>query len=108
MIAVFKFLFRVFGYAFLSIAIIAGIADASTSIAQSQLYLASLGQVWANVSPATLELSRAYMQGNLHLAFWEPGLETVLTWPVWAVFASLGLLCLWFGARRRSQRVQYV
>jgi len=108
MITVLKFLLRLSGYAFLSIAIIAGIADASTSIAQSQLYLAPLGQVWANVSPETLDLSRAFIQSNRSLAFWEPGIETVLAWPVWAVFAPLGLFCLWLGGRRRSQRIQYV
>ncbi len=38
---------------------------------------------------------------------WQTLKETVLTWPVWAVFAPIGLALLWLGAKRRSQRALY-
>ncbi|MCX2724212.1 hypothetical protein [Roseibium salinum] len=88
-------------------AIIAGISDASTSIAQSQVLLAPLGQVWFDLSPDTLNLAQAVIQRHIHPALWDPALQTVLTWPVWAVFAPLGLLFLWLGASRRRQRAQF-
>ena len=107
MISVLKFLFRMLGYAFLAVAIIAGISDASSSIALSQISMAPLGQVWFGLSPETLNLSQAIVQRYLHPALWDPGIQTLLTWPVWAVFAPLGLLFLWLGARRRRQLVQF-
>ncbi|MCV0428219.1 MAG: hypothetical protein K5905_22415 [Roseibium sp.] len=107
MITVVKFLFRVFGYGFLAVAIIAGISDASTSIAQSQMHLAPLGQVWFNLSPETLNLSQAVIQRYVHPSLWDPALQTVLTWPVWAVFAPLGLGFMWLGAKRRQHQPQF-
>lgn len=107
MFSVVKFLFRLLGYGFLAIAIIAGIADASGSIAQSQVYMAPLGQVWFNLSPETLNLSQAFTQRYVHPSLWDPGVQTVLTWPVWAVFAPLGMFLLWLGAKRRRQSVQF-
>ena len=40
MISVLKFLFRILGYGFVAVAIIAGISDASSSIALSEIRLA--------------------------------------------------------------------
>ncbi|TYC49498.1 hypothetical protein FMN50_24660 [Rhodobacterales bacterium] len=95
------------GYAFLAIAIIAGISDASISIAQSQVYMAPLVDVWFELSPRTLELMNESLRGSAYGHLWEPGLRVVLAWPVWAVFAPLGLIFLWLGSRRRTAHVQY-
>lgn len=107
MFGVVKFLLRILGYGLLAVAIIAGISDASSSIAQSEVHLAPLGQVWFDLSPETLNLAQAGVQRHLHPALWDPVLQSMLTWPVWAVFAPFGLLLLWLGARRRRQRVQF-
>ncbi|KZM48345.1 hypothetical protein [Labrenzia sp. OB1] len=103
MISVLKFLFRLLGYGFLAVAIVAGISDASSSIAQSQVYLAPLGHVWSNLSPYTLELVGSSVQPGL----WDVAQRTVLVWPVWAVLAPLGMLLLWLGAKRRRQLAQF-
>ncbi len=107
MISVLKFLFRVLGYGCLAVAIIAGISDASSSIAQSRISLAPLGQVWFDLAPDTLNLTQAVVQRYVHPGLWDPGIQTVLTWPVWVVFSAIGLLLLWLGAKRRRQKVQY-
>ncbi len=107
MFSVLKFLFRVLGYGLLALAIIAGISDASSSIAQSQVYLAPLGEVWFDLSPETLNLAQAVVQRHVHPTLWDPFLQTALTWPVWAVFLPLGLFLLWLGARRRRQQPLY-
>jgi hypothetical protein len=107
MFGVLKFIFRVLGYGLLAVAIIAGISDASSSIALSQVHLAPLGQVWFDLSPESLNLAQAVVQRYLHPGLWDPAIQTMLTWPVWAVFAPLGLVFLWLGAKRRRQRVQF-
>lgn len=107
MFSIVKFLFRILGYGLLAVAIIAGISDASSSIALSEIHLAPLGQVWFDLAPETLNLAQAVVQRYLHPALWDPAIQTALTWPVWAVFAPLGLLFLWLGAKRRRQLVQY-
>lgn len=101
-----KFLFRVLGYGFLAVAIIAGISDASSSIAQSQVYLAPLGHVWSGLSPATLDMTQQFMLSRSP-ALWDLAQQTVMTWPVWAVLGPLGLLFLWLGAKRRRQLAQF-
>ena len=107
MFSVLKFIFRLLGYGFLAVAIIAGIADASSSIALSKIHLAPLGQVWFDLSPETLNLAQAMVQRYVHPALWDPVIQTALSWPVWAVFAPLGLVLLFIGSKRRRQRVQY-
>ncbi|GAA0779965.1 hypothetical protein GCM10009077_24220 [Roseibium denhamense] len=66
-----------------------------------------LGQVWFTHSPDTLNLVQAAIQRHVHPGLWDPGIQTVLTWPVWAVFAPLGLLLLWMGAKRSRQRPSF-
>jgi hypothetical protein len=107
MIGVFKFLFRFLGYGLLAVAIIAGISDASSSIALSEVRMAPLGKVWFDLSPESLNLAQAVVQRHIHPALWDPAIQEILTWPVWAVFAPLGLLLLWLGSPRRRRRAQY-
>lgn len=107
MFSVLKFLFRLLGYALLAVAIIAGIADASSSIALSQLRLAPLGEVWSGLSPASLALTEAFVREAVHPALWDHVAGTLLTLPVWAVLAPLGLLLLALGSRRQRPRALY-
>jgi hypothetical protein len=107
MITVVKFLFRLLGYGFLAVAIIAGISDASSSIALSTLHLASFRQVWTDLSPASFEAAGSLLDANVHPALWGALQQTVMTWPVWAVMAPFGLMLLWLGAKRRGHRAQF-
>lgn len=107
MISVLKFLFRLFGMGLLAVAIISGISDASTSIAQSQVQLQPLGQLLFNTFPDTFPILQPAIERHVHPALWDPVLLTLMTWPVWAVFAPLGLAFLWLGARRRRQVPQF-
>jgi hypothetical protein len=107
MISILKFILRALGSVLLALAIILGISDASRSIAESALVLKPLGQLWFELSPETLNLSQAVIQRYVHPAVWDPVLQTVLTWPAWSVFAGLGLIFLWLGARRQKRRFRY-
>ncbi|MEM9634531.1 MAG: hypothetical protein AAGA50_24590 [Pseudomonadota bacterium] len=107
MITVLKFIFRILGYGFLAVAIIAGISDASSSIAQSQVHLAPLGQVLYEFFPDTFPILQPAIERHIHPLLWDPVVLTILIWPVWAFFAPLGLLLLWLGARRQRHQVQF-
>lgn len=107
MISIVKFVFRLMGLAFLAIAIIAAISDASTSIAQSQLQLQPLGQLLFGLFPDTFPILQPAIERHVHPALWDPVLLTLMTWPVWAVAAPLGLGFLWMGARRGRIQPQF-
>lgn len=107
MFSVLKFIFRLTGLALLAVAIIAGISDASTSIAQSQVQLQPLGQLLFNLFPDTFPILQPAIERHIHPALWDPVLLTLMTWPVWAVFAPVGLLFLWLGARRQRYQTQF-
>lgn len=107
MISILKFILRAFGAILMALAIIAGIADASRSIAEAEVMLKPLGQLWFELSPETLNLSQAVIQRYVHPAVWDPILQTALTWPAWVVFAGLGVLFMWLGARRQKHRIRF-
>jgi len=107
MITVVKFLFRILGYGFLAVAIIAGISDASSSIALSTLHLAPFGEVWTDLSPQSYEAAGELLTTHVHPALWGTLQQTVMTWPVWAVLAPFGLLLMWLGAKRRRQQAMF-
>ncbi|EFO33078.1 putative signal peptide protein [Roseibium sp. TrichSKD4] len=90
-----RFVVRLFGYALLASAVIALIADGSYSIAQSELATRSFGQVWFTYSAESLNLAQAVIQRHVSPVIWDPIIQTLLTWPVWAVTGPLAILFLW-------------
>ncbi|WP_150525264.1 hypothetical protein [Roseibium sediminis] len=102
--SVIRFLFRSGGYFFLATAVIALIADGSYSIAQSDLMARPFGQIWFSYSPETLNLAQAVIQRHVSPVLWDPIVQTLLTWPVWAVTGPLALILLWSTAPRRTSR----
>lgn len=107
MFSLVRFVFRVIGFVALAAAILAGISDGSMSIAQSRFVATPLGQIWFDLSPDTLNLSQAVVQRYVHPSVWDPAVLQVLTWPAWAVFAGLGLVFLWIGARRQRRSLRF-
>ncbi|WP_346900428.1 hypothetical protein [uncultured Roseibium sp.] len=92
----------------LACALVAIIADASKSIAQSELVLLPFGQLWFDRSPDTLNMAQAAIQRHVSPFLWDPVIQTLLTWPVWAVFGLFGLIFLWLGTRSNRRAVVLV
>ncbi|MTI42500.1 hypothetical protein E1178_02645 [Roseibium hamelinense] len=92
------------GLMLLGIAVVALIADGSRSIAENSLTVVPLGQAWFTYSPDTLNIAQAAIQRHVNPYLWDPVIQTVLTWPVWAVAAPLGLIFLALGARRQKRK----
>ncbi len=66
-----------------------------------QYHVAVLGQIIYERAPSLLPDLQAGVQRYLHPAIWDPGLQTVLLWPGWAVFGVPGLILLVVCWRRR-------
>jgi hypothetical protein len=103
-----KFILRLVGHVFLACALVALVADGSRSIARSEISFQPLGQFWFDLSPETLNLAQAAIQRHISPFLWDPVVQTLLTWPIWAVLFPLGLLLLWLGARRRREQPAFV
>lgn len=107
MIVLLKLIFRLAGYLLLAGALLALVADGSKSIARSELVLMPLGQFWFDHAPEALKLVQAVIQRHVSPFLWDPVLQTLLTWPIWAVLLPLGMILLWLGTRGRKRRDVY-
>ncbi len=107
MLSFFKFFFRLSGYLFLACALIAIVADGSRSIARSELTLMPLGQFWYEHAQGSLNAAQAAIQRHVSPVLWDPDIQTMLTWPIWAVFLLFGAAFLWLGTRRRQHQNVY-
>ncbi|MCP4330356.1 MAG: hypothetical protein GY791_18175 [Alphaproteobacteria bacterium] len=68
-----------------------------------QYHIAVLGQIIFDYAPSFLPNLQAGVQRYLHPAIWEPGIQTVLLWPGWAVFGVPGIVLLLLCRRRRKR-----
>ncbi len=99
-----RFLLRFCSLAFLAIACIMAVLDASRSIAASGPVTTPLGNAWYGVSPQTLDLVRSSIQDYTLPALWDPVGLWILSLPGFAVFSVLSLLffVIAYKPRRRS------
>lgn len=89
--------------AFLLVAVMAAIADATYSMAGKGLVMTSLLEHWGRMAPQGL----AAMQANLRRVplLWPFVAKPVLSIPAWMFFAGLSGLCAWAGRRRSSVNI---
>ena len=64
----------------------------------------SLGQVWFDFHTASLNAAQAGIQRYLWPALWDPGIQTVLSWPAWIIVGVPGIALLWFCRRHSARR----
>lgn len=95
-----RFLLRAASLALLGAALLLAVVDATRSIAAGALVTAPLAEVWAALSPATLDGLRSWLAGAPGHAAWEAGLGPVLALPACAVLGALALLLGMAGYRR--------
>ncbi|MCY1707288.1 hypothetical protein [Pannonibacter sp. SL95] len=101
MFAVLRALLRLSGYFLLGVAVVAAVVDGSKSIAAGSFAFTPVGQVWFELSPASLNISQAAIQRHVSPLLWDPVIQTVLGWPVWLALPPLAFLLLILGMRRR-------
>ncbi len=101
MFAVLRALFRLSGYFFLGVAVVAAVVDGSKSIAAAAFAYTPVGQVWFELAPASLNIAQAAIQRHVSPVLWDPVIQTLLGWPVWVVLPPLAVALLILGMRRR-------
>lgn len=98
-----RFIVRLIGILFLSMALILLVLDGSKTIAASELVLTSMGETWFNLDIGSLNLSQALIQRYVHPFLWDPVILWILGVPGWVVLGLPGLL-LTFLARPKTKQ----
>lgn len=88
----------------IALALVALVLDATGSIAAAGWVFTPLGQYWFDLDPASLGLVQAAVQRHVLPVVWDPGIQTVLAAPVWAVAGPLGVGLMWLGEAGRRRR----
>ena len=63
----------------------------------------SLGRLWFQLSPESLQLAEPAIARHLHPFLWHPVIATVLLWPAVLFSAVPGVILLLLSRRRRTQ-----
>ena len=96
-------LFRMLSLICTAAAMVAGVLDATRSIANSQIVLTPLYDDWVRLNLSSLESFRDFLSERLHPLAWDPVMLAILKLPTWAVFAALAVLFAVVTARRRKR-----
>lgn len=96
-----RFLFRFLGVLILAAAFILLVYDGAKSIADSRIYIYKLGQLWTDISSASLRTLQAQVETYLTHWVWDPIVLTVLEQPAWLVLGIVGVLSILLGRRKK-------
>jgi hypothetical protein len=81
-----------------------GFAVLASDIARSgeaDLRLSALGEWWFWLSPNSLQLLQPAIERHISPALWDPGIQTLLEWPLAAELFALAGFCFVLSAIRR-------
>lgn len=73
-------------------ALVVAMFDATRAEESLSVTAISFGDLWALVHPASLGSVRTAAQHYLPPQIWDPGVRTILHWPIWLVLASIGII----------------
>jgi len=68
--------------------------DIYRSAQSSQLTSTALGKMWFDLDAGSLNLVQAVIERHIWPTLWDPALVTVLQWPAWVVFITIGIFFL--------------
>lgn len=101
-----RLLCQAVGWSLVVLALLAGGSELANSIQSGGWEPYRLGEAWASIDLASLNLMQAVIQRHLHPAIWDPGIITFLLLPAWLVAvvpaAVLLVVCRRRAARRRA------
>lgn len=96
---------RALAFVFLAAALVALVVDVASSLAsEGAPRLAALGEWWAWIHRDSLLLLQPAIERHVSPALWDPGVQTLLEWPVAVELGVLGIV-FWLIARWRRRRL---
>ena len=101
-----RFLARFVGLWLLAGAFVSLVIDGNRSIASGRLMLTAFGEAWYAMHPASLDLTRSWVEGHLPGWLWNPVILGVLLMPLWIVLAAFGAILVFLG-RKRERPIGY-
>lgn len=90
---------RLLGMVFLALGIAVLLADVLG--AQNGFRLTALGEWWFWLHPESLQMLQPAVERHLSPALWDPGIQTLLEWPLAAQLFALAGLCFVVAAIHR-------
>ena len=98
-------MFRLLSMLFFALALIVLAVDLYASLTvDGTPRLAALGEWWASIHRDSLLLLQPAVERHLSPALWDPGIQTVLEWPLAIELAVLGAVCWLLRRRKRPRR----
>ena len=91
---------RLLGLLFLATGIVVLASDVAAA-GTDGLRLTALGEWWFWLHPNSLQLLQPAIERHVSPALWDPGVQTLLEWPLSAELFALAGLCFVLAAIRR-------
>jgi hypothetical protein len=98
-----RLILRILGTWLLGVALILLIVDGTRSLGANTLIFTSFGDAWTWVNAASLAATRDFLTTRFFGPVLEPTIDTLLTFPSWAVLAVPGAILAWMGRSRRTR-----
>ena len=93
---------RFLGWLLLALALVMLVRDMLAWAQGGPLTFITVGELWNNVSPSTLQVAQPAIQRHIAAWLWEPVIVSILLRPAVLVFGVPGLVLAWlFRARTR-------
>ena len=95
-----RFLFRFIGLCLLATAFVFFVYDGTKTIANQQLFVSRVADVWAIVDQNSLNVAQDWLKQKYAWA-WEPWLSKAFDLPTWVVFAAVAAILILLGRKKR-------
>ena len=76
-------------------------ADAQTSFEHAEPRFIPIGEYWYNWARGSYNGIQVFLERYVWPPLWDPGLLTVVQWPVWVVSGPLGIILFVLGYAKR-------
>jgi hypothetical protein len=98
-----RLILRILGTWLLGVALILLIIDGTRSLGANALTFTSFGDAWSWLNAESLAVTREFFTTRFFGPVLDATIDTVLTFPSWAVLAVPGALLAWMGRSRRTR-----
>jgi hypothetical protein len=101
--AMIRFLLRFIGLLLLALGFIFLVYDGTKSIADQNLYVSSVGTIWANIHQSSLLALQPAVERYVAPWLWQSAIQPYfLDQPIWVVLGILGALLILLGRKKKK------